>query len=193
MQALRLVAGDSPTDEDGIKGLARIDREAASEAVIRRWREPLSRHAASIVKDAQEAVDVAHEVLIRALREPRFFDPPFRMKAWLYRVTTNLCFNRVRDRRRRREILAAEPLPTVTEADQASRVFVTERQLRIRRALHELTEDHREILLLRYWSDLSYAEIGHTLGIELGTVMSRLSRARARLQQHLGQEEREAC
>src|SRR5262245_49273814 len=70
MQALRLVAVDSPTDEDGIKELARIDREAASEALIRRWREPLSRHAASIVKDAQEAMDVAHEVLVRAMREP---------------------------------------------------------------------------------------------------------------------------
>jgi len=193
MQALRLVAVEPPTDEAGIKQLARIDREAASEAVIRRWREPLFRHAASIVKDAQEALDVAHEVLIRALREPRFFDPPFQMKAWLYRVTSNLCFNRVRDRRRRREILAAEPLPTVTDPDQASRVFASERQVRIRRAMAELSENHREILLLRYWSDLSYAEIGHTLGIELGTVMSRLSRARSRLQQHLGEDEREAC
>jgi len=193
MQALRWVAVRSPTDEEGIKELARTDREAASEAVIRRWREPLFRHAASIVKDAQEALDVAHEVLIRALREPRFFDPPFQMKAWLYRVTSNLCFNRVRDRRRRREILAAEPLPTATEADQASRVIVSERQVRIRRALDELTENHREILLLRYWGDLSYVEIGRTLGIELGTVMSRLSRARARLLEHLGQEEREAC
>jgi RNA polymerase sigma-70 factor (ECF subfamily) len=192
MEALRLAPVDAPTDEDGIKQLARTDREAASEAVIRRWRDPLSRHAASIVKDAQEALDVAHEVLIRALREPRFFDPPFRMKAWLYRVTSNLCFNRVRDRRRRREILAAEPLPTATDADQASRVALTERQARIRSALDQLTENHRQILLLRYWSDLSYAEIGHTLGIELGTVMSRLSRARSRLLEHLGEEEREA-
>lgn len=193
MQALRLVAVEAPTDEDAIKALARTDREAAAEAVIRRFREPLSRHAASIVREPQEALDVAHEVLVRALREPRFFDPPFRMKAWLYRVTTNLCFNRVRDRRRRREILAAEPLPTAAEADQGARVEATARQVRIRKALGELSENHREILVLRYWGDLSYAEIGHALGIELGTVMSRLSRARTRLQQSLGQEDREAC
>jgi RNA polymerase sigma-70 factor (ECF subfamily) len=187
------VAVEAPTDEDAIKRLARTDREAAAEAVIRRFREPLSRHATSIVKDAQEGLDVTHEVLVRALREPRFFDPPFRMKAWLYRVTSNLCFNRVRDRRRRREILAAEPLPTVSDADQGARVDASARQVRIQKALGELSENHRAILVLRYWGDLSYAEIAQTLGIELGTVMSRLSRARTRLQRCLGQEEREAC
>jgi RNA polymerase sigma-70 factor (ECF subfamily) len=191
--ALRLLASEAPSDEEGIKRLARIDREAASEAVVRRWQTPLVHHASWIVKDPEEAVDVAQEVLVRALREPKFFDPGFQMKAWLYRVTTNLCFNRVRDRRRRAAILAAEPFARAEEPHQSGNVLRAERATRIRRALDRLSENHRRILELRYWGDLSYGEIGDTLGIKLGTVMSRLSRARAQLAEHLDEDEREAC
>ena len=192
MDALRLLASDAPHDEDTIKRLARVDFEAAKEAVVRRWQMPLVHHAVWIVKDPEEAVDVAQEVLVRALREPKFFDPGFQMKAWLYRVARNLCFNRVRDRRRRAAILAAEPFARSDEPTQTGHVLRAEQSTRIRRALDRLSENHRRILELRYWGDLSYGEIGDTLGIKLGTVMSRLSRARAQLAEHLDEDERQA-
>jgi RNA polymerase sigma-70 factor (ECF subfamily) len=65
--------------------------------------------------------------------------------------------------------------------DPIDRVLDGEKQERILAAIDRLSEDHREILMLRYYSDLSYAEISDTLGIKLGTVMSRLSRARGQL------------
>ena len=81
------------------------------------------------------------------------------MKAWLYRVTSNLCFNLVRDRKRRAAILETVPRPTSDEARQADIVFHGEQQGQILAAMERLSENHRKILMLRYYGDLSYAEI----------------------------------
>lgn len=181
---LRLVRGPGAVpDDDEIKRLAHTDRRTAADWLVRKYREPLFQHAAWILKDWVEAVDVTQEVFIKAMREPRFFDAEFKMKAWLYRVTSNLCFNLRRDRRRRTEIL--ETVPRQDAAEQADVVLQGERQERILAAMDRLSDDHREILMLRYYSDLSYAEIGDTLGIKLGTVMSRLSRAKGALVEYL--------
>jgi RNA polymerase sigma-70 factor (ECF subfamily) len=151
------------------------------EVVIRKYREALYFHALYIVKDQAEAYDVVQEVFIRAMREKRFFTPEFKMKAWLYRVTSNLCFNTVRNRKRRGAILETWVRPEHSGADQVEKIFASEQRSQVMESLDHLSEDHRAILLLRYYDDLSYAEIAEVLDIKLGTVMSRLSRARMRL------------
>jgi RNA polymerase sigma-70 factor (ECF subfamily) len=181
MMPLRLIAPSDANDEDSIKRLARADRARGADALVRTFREPLFHHAAYILKDYEEAIDVVQEVFIKALREPRLFTGDFKIKAWLYRVTSNLCFNQVRDRRRRSAILDGLPRPSAADALQFEVVAQDERQQKILEAFDRVTEAHREILSLRYYSDLSYAEIADVLDIKLGTVMSRLSRARAAL------------
>lgn len=182
MPRLQLVTDDGVLpDDERIKQLARHDRRAAADQVVRRYREPIFHHAAWILKDWEEAIDVTQEVFIKAMREPRFFDEDFKMKAWLYRVTSNLCFNLVRDRRRRAAILETVPQPRSDDAEQADVVFSGQQQEKILAAMDRLSENHRHILMLRYYSDLSYAEISDALGIKLGTVMSRLSRAKTQL------------
>ncbi len=176
-------------DDDEIKALAAVDRRQAADALVRRYREGLFHHAAWILKDWQEAIDVTQDVFIKAMREPRFFTPEFKMKAWLYRVTSNACFNMVRDRKRRAAILESVPQKSSDEATQADVVFASQQQERILQAMDRLTENHRKILMLRYYSDLSYAEIADTLGIKLGTVMSRLSRAKMHLQEALDDDD----
>jgi RNA polymerase sigma-70 factor (ECF subfamily) len=168
-------------DDTDIKELARSNRAAADDMVIRKYRQPLFQHAAYILKNYEEAIDVAQEVFIKALREKRFYDAEFKIKAWLYRVTRNLCFNMVRDRRRRSAILDSMPKKRKDDAVQDVMVFRSEQQQAMFEALQRLTKNHREILQLRYYQDLSYAEISETLDIALGTVMSRLSRAKRRL------------
>lgn len=183
MPTLRLVRPkDNDLDDDALVALAAEDRRAAADAVVRRWREPIAHHAAWILKDWDEAIDVTQEVFIKAMREPRFFEPDFHRKAWLYRVTSNLCYNLVRDRRRRHTLLETQVQPRMqSEAFQPDAVEHGERQERILAAMEGLSVPHREILMLRYYSDQSYAEISDTLGIKLGTVMSRLSRAKEAL------------
>jgi len=168
------------TDEQ-IKTLASTNRQEGMEVVVQKYRDRLFYHAYQIVKDWEEAYDAVQEVFIRAIHERRFFNSDFRMKAWLYRVTSNLCFNTIRNRKRRGAILEAFPLPSSRPADQLEHVVEGERKSEIFAAIEQMSADHKEILLLRYYDDLSYAEISNVLGIKLGTVMSRLSRARSRL------------
>ncbi|MEN0062519.1 MAG: RNA polymerase sigma factor [Myxococcota bacterium] len=176
-------------DDAEIKALAEVDPTRAADALVRRYRDGLFHHAAWILKDWQEAIDVTQEVFIKAMREPRFFLPEFKMKAWLYRVTSNMCFNMVRDRKRRAAILESVPQKSSDDAKQADLVFAGQQQERILKAMEGLTENHRKILMLRYYSDLSYAEISDALNIKLGTVMSRLSRAKMHLQEALDMQE----
>jgi RNA polymerase sigma-70 factor (ECF subfamily) len=178
--------------EEEIKELSASNRRLAMDMAVRKYRDRLYWHAMGILKDSEEAHDYVQEVFIRAIREPRFFDAEFRMKAWLFRVTTNLCFNNVRDRRRRAAILENNPMTEAVLGDQLDRVLGGQRKADILMAIDKMTEDHREILLLRYYSDLSYAEIAEVLDIKLGTVMSRLSRARSRLLEAMGIDEAQA-
>jgi RNA polymerase sigma-70 factor, ECF subfamily len=145
-----------------IKEIARTDRRRAMTLAVERYRGKLYHHALYIVKDHQEAYDVVQEVFIKAIRERRFFDDDFKMKAWLFRVTSNLCFNIVRNRKRRGAILDTMQQPTSSSPDQVERVLSEERQEVILEAMDRLTRDHKEILMLRYYSDLSYAEIADT-------------------------------
>jgi RNA polymerase sigma-70 factor (ECF subfamily) len=188
MRSLRLVQERKVPDDDEIKELARVDREAGQDVLIRKYREPIFHHAAYILKDYEEAIDVAQEVFIKAMREERFFDDEFKMKAWLYRVTSNLCFNMVRDRRRRSTILDGMERSEAFDPHQVDVVSDTEQQASILDALEKLTDNHKRILMLRYYSDLSYTEIADALDIKLGTVMSRLSRAKRQLMEVLGDQ-----
>ena len=168
-------------NDDEIKKLADENRRLAMEMVVQKYRDRLFYHAVYIVKDWEEAYDAVQEVFIRAIREKRFFNEDFRIKAWLYRVTSNLCFNLVRNRKRRGAILESVPREESSAPDQIEQVFASERQSEVLQAIDQMTDDHKQILLLRYYNDLSYAEISGVLDIKLGTVMSRLSRARCRL------------
>jgi len=178
-------------DDEAISALARDDREKAFDLLVRKYRDRIYYHALYICKDSEEAFDVAQDVFVRGYHEPRLFEEGFRTKAWLFRVCTNRCYNIVRDKNRRRGILerlgkASEGL---RESHQAiNTVLEKEVSAGMGKALRQLSSDHQNILMLRYYHDLSYDEIAETLQIKLGTVMSRLSRAKVRLQQVLTTE-----
>ena len=176
-------------EDDDIKATAQSNRRLAVDLTVRKYRSRLYYHALCILKEPEAAYDAVQEVFIKSIREKRFFEPEFQMKAWLFRVTSNLCFNIVRDRNRRSGLLRtrkeeATPRPMSPSSSDS----VQERQVRdeMLGAMEELTAPHREILLLRYYDDLSYNEIAAVLEVKLGTVMSRLSRARNRLAGVLG-------
>jgi RNA polymerase sigma factor (sigma-70 family) len=156
--------------------------DAVLSGLVRQYRDRLVRHATRIVHDPDHAADLVQEAFMRALREPRLVDADFRAGAWLYRVTTNLSLNSLRDRRRRDEIVADLPVPRCAAAHQDEAVLDSELAAQIETALSALSEPHREILKERFYADLSYQEIADSLGLRLGTVMSRLSRAKGALE-----------
>ncbi len=175
--------------EAEIKAIAVVSAERARRLMFAHFRERLEIHAFGILRDSAEAGDVVQEVFIRSMREARLFDADFHTQAWLYRVTRNLCFNILRDRRRRGAILANLSVERPRGQDPSDLVLSGEAQGRMLALFGRLSDDHRTILLLRYYEDLSYNEIAIRLGVKLGTVMSRLNRARTRMEELLGEGE----
>lgn len=165
----------------------------ALDSLVRAHRDRLVRHATGIVHDADHAADLVQEAFVRAMREPRLFDADFRAGAWLYRVTTNLALNAVRDRRRRDDLVAEIPGPRCAVASQPEGVAAQERAALVDAALARLSEPHARILRARFHDDLSYQEIADRLGLKLGTVMSRLSRAKDALAEVLVDTRAEAA
>jgi RNA polymerase sigma-70 factor (ECF subfamily) len=166
------------TNPSRVSSLDRSRRAADLDALVRTWRQPLYRHALHILKDPDAAFDAVQDVFVRAMREPRFFDASFQRKAWLFRVTRNLCFNWVRNHRRRAALVPFADPPRAPVPDPVAQVEAKEQHANMAIALSSLSPPHREVLELRYFRDLSYGEIADALHIELGTVMSRLSRAK---------------
>ena len=172
-----------PTQDDDLKAIALVNRKRAYGMLVERYRDKLFYHALYILKDSEEALDVAQEVFIRAYKEPRSFEPDFKIKAWMVRVCTNLCYNIVRDKKRRSNILENLGRQKGNEKarDAMDHTVTREVSERMAEALDQLSLAHKTILLLKYWDDLSYLEISEVLEIKLGTVMSRLSRAKEKL------------
>ena len=180
MSVIPLRAPQQWSDEQ-IKLTATKNRRIAVNLLIEKYRQPLFRHALYILRDQDEAYDIVQETFVRSIREQRLFEPDFRIKAWLFRVAKNLCLNQLRNSHRRQAILQANPQADHQEAEQWQQLFEGEQSVLMMKTLDKLSEEHKEILVLRYYDELSYTEIAQVLDIKLGTVMSRLSRARQKL------------
>lgn len=144
----------------------------------------LRRYARAMLRNRDDADDLVQDVLERALANWQARRKSASLRSWLFAILHNLALDRLR-RRARRGIDA--PLETVPEA-WLGRPAEQEHALRqqdVLAHLAQLPDDQRAVLLLVSVEDLSYAEIAAVLGIPMGTVMSRLSRARERLRRQM--------
>ena len=179
-------------DDAEISRIAITDRRKAISAVVAKYRRPLFRHAFHMLHNAEEAYEICQEVFLRAHKETRLFDPEFHVKGWLYRVTANLSLKHIRSRRVRAMFVLRRPeIPkevTVPIAD----AIAGEVRKEVAEALQELPPRFRQLVVLRYFDDLSYKEIADAMKMPIGSVMSGLSRARDRLKKLLKNLELEA-
>lgn len=173
-------------DPDLVRRAQRGQREAREE-LARRLRRPAYLLALQLLGSADEALDVAQDSMLRFFRHLDRFEAQRPVRPWLFRIVRNRVLDLLRRRRvRRTETLepgdGARPLePVSREPDPESRAAESELQRAIWSSLARLPEPQREILVLRDYQDLSYAEIAVLLGIPKGTVMSRLHAARKAL------------
>ncbi len=137
----------------------------------------LRRYARALTRDGDLADDLVQDTLVRALRSERLFIGGD-LRSWLYTILTNL-------NRNRRRSLARKPTIT-TLVDTAAEASGTEAEGRdIANALATLVEDQRAVLLLVVLEGLSYREVADVQGVPIGTVMSRLARARAHVKSYI--------
>jgi RNA polymerase sigma-70 factor (ECF subfamily) len=139
--------------------------------------------ATQILGNADDAADAVHDAFATVLARPAAFDNKRgALKPWFLRIVRNRCIDMIRRRRISdtdvNEIVTSTPNPE--EALQAN-----QRSQAIRRALAAIPHEKREVIILRDYLDLSYAEIAKVLDIASGTVMSRIHRARLALKEAL--------
>ena len=145
--------------------------------------------ALRMVGDPDDAADMTQETFIKAYRALSGFRGDSKFSSWLYRIASNVCLDFLRSRSRHPQV----SLSAVDEDDRATFELPDMRQNpeeqlmkklgmeAVRRGLEQLPEQQRQILVLRELGGLSYAELAQTLGLEEGTVKSRIFRARKRL------------
>lgn len=174
----------------------RAGDESAFETLLLEHQKKVYNLALRMVGNEEDAKDMAQEAFIRAYNSMDGFRGDSKFSVWLYRLTSNICIDFLRSRNKRQTLSL-----TFDDEDDGSEEFqipderfapdsVVERK-ELRRAVDEglmtLSPEYREILLLREINGLSYEEIGRALGLEEGTVKSRIFRARKKLCAYLAE------
>ncbi len=165
------------------------DRHAFGELVLR-YRERVVNLVYRMCGESEAAQDMAQETFIRAWNHLPNYRPRSAFISWLYRIATNATLDMLR---RERETVDVNDLPLAASGMSVEATLeAKDRAELVRQAVLSLPPASRSVLVLREYEALSYREIGDTLGIPIGTVMSRLSYARGRLTQILEPHLKEA-
>jgi RNA polymerase sigma-70 factor (ECF subfamily) len=176
-------AGDAPRFLDRL----RAGDAPAFEELVMTYQHRVFGVALRMLGNRAEAEDVAQEAFVRAHRALGGFRGDAKLSTWLYAITSRLCLNRLASGERRMARQGEDALLRLSDAGPRPDAALERRELEtaLGRAIAELPEDRRIVVVLRDLEGLSYEEIAQVLELELGTVRSRLHRARAELKEKL--------
>ena len=194
----RMERSIDPADPDAslVKAFQAGDK-AAFDGLVLRYQDRVFRTCLGILGDHDEADDLAQEVFIKVYRSLDRFRFEAKFSTWLYRITVNMCRNKLssagfRFKRKTMSIDAPDDCEGEGRIDlpgrsmsPAAEVHRNETAGLIRDAIGSLSEDRKQIVVLRDIEGLSYEEVAQATGYSIGTVKSKLSRAREQLRQKL--------
>lgn len=173
------VSDDLDLEPTVLAGLRAGDVRAL-EACYRRFGARVHRLCRAMLGQPSDSEDATQEIFLKVLERAHQFEERARFSTWLHRLALNHCLHRLeKDGRRRTEPLELElvdEMPTPVEACER-----TEARTRVEALLAQIPPEQRAVIALRELEGLAYAEIAEVLHIPVGTVMSRLARARERL------------
>lgn len=170
--------------------------DAAFETLVRKYEKLVSTCAYSIVGNTEDALDVSQEVFLKVYKSLGSFKGDSEFSTWLYRIAKNTALDFVRKRKQNTLSLDSSgeenegfDLPDDSESSNPEKSALrNEKRELLRKAIDKLSDEHREIIILRDINEYSYEQIETMLGIESGTVKSRLYRARESLRKILLKE-----
>ena len=180
----------SSADDQSLVRAAQRGDMAAFEELVARHRDRIYARAYSMMRNEEEAIDLAQEAWVKGWQRLRQFQSESSFGTWMTRIVINLCLDQLRKQKRQRtesiEALDEEsgggerqmPVGTVNPTAGLERA---ELRRRIDRALGQLSYEHRTVLVLHEFEEMEYKEIARTMGCSIGTVMSRLFYARRKL------------
>lgn len=153
------------------------------QAAVLEHKDRVHSYARYLLRDSEDARDVAQECLVRLWQHRDRVEPGVACRSWLLRAAHNLCVDRLRRRRTRPEVpqLEDSPEPADARPDPLRRAQSIQVGRLLERALLDLSERDRAIVLLREVEGLPYEEIASLLSLNLGTLKATLHRAREKL------------
>ena len=181
-------------DQDLVRQFQRGD-QAAFETLVRRWDANVLNLAHRMLGDAEDARDVRQLVFVRAFKALENFDGRAQFSTWLYRIGVNLCRDHLRARlaAQKRNEAMAENRRMITETEEHPRSTSDTHGIgaEVARAVSALSDNHREAIVLRHYSGLSFGQIAAILAVPETTVKSRVVAAlqtlRDQLRPHFGE------
>lgn len=177
---------EAAPDEPAFVAALRRGEPEAFERLVLAYQHRVFSIALRMLADRAEAEEVAQEVFLRVHRSIRDFRGEAKLSTWLYAITSRLCLNRLKSPgRERRAGEAALALVADAHANPGARLEASELEAALHRAIAELPDDGRIVVVLRDLHGLAYEEIAAALELPLNTVRSRLHRARMALRTRL--------
>ena len=180
-------------DKELVEKARRGDQSAFEQLVLDNQNRVYSL-ALRLCGNREEAADLSQEAFVKAWQGLSAFQGESSFATWVYRLTTNVCIDHLRRQRRRQNIDSGASLddedsgwtePADWNQDPQRKLEESERSRALSRGLEKLPDHQRQVLVMRELSGLSYQEIGEKLDLDLGTVKSRLARARLALRKIL--------
>ena len=189
----------SISDEKLVRAAQKGDM-AAFEELVARHRDKIYARAFSMMRSEEDAVDLSQEAWVKGWQRLKQFQGESSFVTWMTRIVINLCLDQLRKQKRHRaesiELMEEEsggverqmPVVTVNPTEGLER---KELRQRIDKALGQLSNEHRTVLILHEFEELEYKEIAKKMGCSIGTVMSRLFYARRRMANLMASYKRE--
>jgi RNA polymerase sigma-70 factor (ECF subfamily) len=150
---------------------------AAFEPLVERYQGPFFTVAARLLGDRDDARDAVQNTFLKIFQNLDRFDRSRRFFSWAYRILLNECH----DMRRRRRTGDMQPVDVVAAEGPIEALETGERRHRVQTAILALSYEHRQVIVLRHFTGLSYDEVADVLRLPVKTVKSRLHTARQRL------------
>ncbi|HXN58172.1 MAG TPA: sigma-70 family RNA polymerase sigma factor [Candidatus Angelobacter sp.] len=178
-------------DDRDLVGRARRGDPEAFTQLMMQYQVPLYNMALRMVGRPDDAADIAQEAFTRAWQKIRTLrDAPF--KSWLFQIAANLCYDHFRRGKRYGSMPEDDQASNVVSLgiatpDPQERAEASERNRLVRESIQALEPDMRLAIILRDVNGMAYDEIAGVMGVPLGTVKSRIARARAQVQERLHQ------
>ena len=166
------------TEEQALVQQARQGDEGAFAALVEQNQGRIYHLALRMTGNPDDAAELCQEAFLNAWKGLGKFQGESSFSTWLYRLTSNVCIDFLRREKRRSTLSMTVSLDDEEGARQELRDT-------LRAGLRALSEEHRQVLILRELEGLSYGEIAALLGVEEGTVKSRIARARLALRKYL--------
>jgi len=165
-------------------------------ALVRRYQDRLYNTVYRLVDNAEDAADVVQDAFLNAYQSLEGFKGDSQFFTWLYRIAVNTAISHKRKQRvllsidaGRNGATSVQPLDESEYSRPGHALEQAEQHQRVHRALQQLSSEHRAVLILKDMEGQKYEEMADVLGVPIGTIRSRLHRARAELRELLEKEQ----